>query len=165
MIEFVAVRAIPEHLTLSRVDKTVWNTAWLTEFQEQGDEEITVLTYVTLQVGDIPPVRDWYVRVFDLTVEHETEGQIAVLAADGECRVCLESGPPVSEPNRVDLLFRVDNVDTTYQRLIEKGIKFWRGPTDERYGQRNAILFDPVGHKVEFFEFIDVEQRLRYRGL
>lgn len=118
---------------------------------------MTVLAYVTLQVGDIARVRDWYVRVVGLRVEHETEGQIAVLAADGGCRVCLESGPPVSEPGRVDLLFRVDDVDATHRRLVEDGVTFWRGPTDEAYGQRNAILFDPVGHKVEFFEFIDAE--------
>ena len=116
---------------------------------------MTVLTYVTLQVGDIPPVRDWYVRVVGLRVEHETEGQIAVLAGDGRCRLCLESGRPVSEPDRVDLLFQVDSVDTTWRRLVDAGITFWRGPTDEAYGQRNAILFDPVGHKVEFFAYID----------
>lgn len=118
---------------------------------------MTVLAYVTLQVGDIPRVRDWYVRVVGLRVEHETQGQIAVLAGDGACRVCLESGPPVSEPGRIDLLFRVDDVDATHRRLVEDGVTFWRGPTDEAYGQRNAILFDPAGHKVEFFEFIDAE--------
>ena len=116
---------------------------------------MTVLSYVTLQVGDIPRVRDWYVEVVGLKVEQETEGQIAVLAGDGECQICLESGPPVSEPGRVNLLFRVESVDATYRRLVEEGVTFWRGPTDERYGQRNAILFDPAGHKVEFFEYIN----------
>lgn len=117
---------------------------------------MATLAYITLQVGDIPRARDWYVQVVGLTLEHETEGQIAVLRGDGECRVCLESGPPVAEPSRVDLLFRVGSVDETHRRLVEQGVTFWRGPTDEAYGQRNAILFDPVGHKVEFFEFIDV---------
>lgn len=118
---------------------------------------MTVLAYVTLQVGDIPRVRDWYVRVVGLRVEHETEGQIAVLAASDGCRVCLESGPPVSESGRIDLLFRVESVDATWRRLVQDGVTFWRGPTDEPYGQRNAILFDPVGHKVEFFEYIGAE--------
>ena len=54
-----------------------------------GGGRMTVLTYVSLQVGDTPRVRDWgwYVQVVGLTVEHGTEGQIAVLAGDGECRV------------------------------------------------------------------------------
>lgn len=118
---------------------------------------MTALNYVTLQVGDIPTVRDWYVEVVGLKIEHETDGQIAVLTGEGGCRICLESGPPVSEPSRIDLLFQVDGVDATWWRLVEQGVTFWREPTDELYGQRNAILFDPVGHKVEFFEFIDVE--------
>ena len=117
---------------------------------------MTTLTYISLQLGDIPRVRDWYVQVVGLTVEHETDGQIAVLVDNGESRVCLESGPPVTEPDHIDLLFRVDCVDETYRDLVEKGVKFWRGPTDEVYGQRNAILFDPVGHKVEFFEYTGI---------
>lgn len=112
------------------------------------------LAYVTLQVGDIARVRDWYVEVVGLTVEHETDGQIAVLRGEGDCRLCLESGPPVAEPGRVDLLFEVASVDATHDRLVRRGVAFWRGPTDEAYGHRNAILFDPVGHKVEFFEHL-----------
>lgn len=110
--------------------------------------------YVTLQVGDIPRVRDWYIEVVGLCLEQETAGQIAVLRGEGDCRLCLESGPPVSEPSRVDLLFEVANVDETHARLVRRGVTFWRGPTDELYGHRNAILFDPVGHKVEFFEHL-----------
>ncbi|MYF29237.1 MAG: hypothetical protein F4169_10315 [Gammaproteobacteria bacterium] len=64
----------------------------------------------------------------------------------------MESGSPVAEPGRVDLLFEVASVDETHSRLVRQGVTFWRGPTDEAYGHRNAILFDPVGHKVEFFE-------------
>ncbi|MDE0052912.1 MAG: VOC family protein [Gammaproteobacteria bacterium] len=115
---------------------------------------MATLAYVTLQVGDIPRVRDWYVNVVGLTVERETVGQIAVLRGEGGCRLCLESGPPVGEPSRVDLLFEVPGVDEIHGRLVRRGIKFWRGPTDEAYGHRNAILFDPVGHKVEFFEHL-----------
>ena len=115
---------------------------------------MTVLPYVTLQVGDIPRVRDWYVNVVGLAVEQETPGQIAVLRGDGDCRLCLESGPPVTERGRVDLLFEVASVDETHARLVRQGVTFWRGPTDEVYGHRNAILFDPVGHKVEFFEHL-----------
>lgn len=115
---------------------------------------MATLAYMTLQVGDIPRVRDWYVNVVGLTVEHETAGQIAVLRGEGDCRLCLESGPSVTEPGRVDLLFEVASVDATHGRLVRQGVTFWRGPTDEAYGHRNAILFDPVGHKVEFFEHL-----------
>ncbi|MXY58375.1 MAG: VOC family protein [Gammaproteobacteria bacterium] len=113
---------------------------------------MAILAYVTLQVGDIARVRDWYVNTVGLTVEQETAGQIAVLRGAGDCRLCLESGSPVAEPGRVDLLFEVASVDETHSRLVRQGVTFWRGPTDEAYGHRNAILFDPVGHKVEFFE-------------
>ena len=68
--------------------------------------EMTVLAYATLQVGNIPHVRDWYVNVVGLTVAQETAGQIAVLHGEGDCLLCLESGPPVTEPGRVDLLSR-----------------------------------------------------------
>ena len=117
---------------------------------------MSALTYITLQVGNIPQARDWYVDVVGLSVELETDGQIVVLKGDGDCRICLENGDPVSEPERIDLLFEVDSVDETYNRLMEEGIEFWREPANELYGQRNAILFDPVGHKVEFFEYITV---------
>ena len=112
------------------------------------------LNYITLQVGDISLVLDWYVDVVGLHVEHETKGQIAVLVGEDGCRLGLESGAPVSEPGNIDLLFLVPNVDATFKELSSRGVEFWRGPTDEAYGQRNAILFDPVGHKVEFFHYI-----------
>ncbi len=115
---------------------------------------MATLAYVTLQVGDIARVRDWYVDTVGLTVEGETAGQIAVLRGEGGCRLCLESGPPVAEPGRVDLLFEVASVDEIHGRLVRQGVAFWRGPTDEAYGHRNAILFDPVGHKVELFEHL-----------
>lgn len=47
------------------------------------------LAYVTLQVGDIPRVRDWYVAVVGLKIEHETEEQIAGWRGGGDCRLCL----------------------------------------------------------------------------
>ena len=109
------------------------------------------LHYITLQVGDISRVRDWYVDVVGLVVEHETTGQIAILRGEDGCRLGLESGSPVSEPGSIDLLFQVPSVDAIFEELSSRGVEFWRGPTDEAYGQRNAILYDPVGHKVEFF--------------
>ena len=112
------------------------------------------LSFITLQVGDIETTKQWYIDVVGLHVEQETPGQIAVLASDGGTRLCLESGPPVSEPGRIDLLFEVDDVDATHAALSDKGVAFWREPTDEIYGHRNAILYDPVGHKVEFFQFL-----------
>ncbi|MCY3839584.1 MAG: VOC family protein [Gammaproteobacteria bacterium] len=84
-----------------------------------------IFAYATLQVGDkIPRVRDWYVNVVGLTVEQETAGQIAVLRGEGDCRLCLESGPSVSEPGRIDLLFEVASVDETHRRLTGQGVTF-----------------------------------------
>lgn len=112
------------------------------------------LNYITLQVGNIETVKAWYQNVVGLSLEQETPGQIAVLKGDGGSRLCLEGGPPVSEPKRIDLLFEVEDVDAVYDRLRQEGVEFWRGPTNEVYGHRNAILFDPVGHKVEFFQYL-----------
>ena len=96
-----------------------------------GTEITPSLNYITLQVGDISLVRDWYVDVVGLHMEHEAEEQIAILGGEDGCRLGLESGPPVSEPGNIDFLFQVANVDTTFKGLSSRGVEFWRGPTDE----------------------------------
>ncbi len=71
-----------------------------------------LLRHVHLNVPDVEEARDWYVTTLGLSVVYELPGTLVILGNEGDCQVGLEAGPPVSEPERVHLIFRVPDVDT-----------------------------------------------------
>lgn len=109
------------------------------------------LSFVQLQAPDIRAVKEWYVKHLGLMATFELGSKLVILSTNGMSQLGFEQGPPVSEPERVDLIFEVPDVDVAYRTMFSAGVPFVRPPVDEPYGHRVAILNDPVGHKVEIF--------------
>lgn len=53
-----------------------------------------------------------------------------------------------NSPGGVSLWFRVDDLDETFERLVELGAEVRYGPTDTPWGDRLAAVFDPDGNMV-----------------
>jgi catechol 2,3-dioxygenase-like lactoylglutathione lyase family enzyme len=110
------------------------------------------LRHVHLHVGHVASVKDWYCDILELAVVFELPEQLVILTSKGNCQLGLEAGPPVSEPERVHLIFRVDDVDAVYESLSGRhDVKLRYPPTDQPYGHRVMAIQDPVGHTVELY--------------
>ena len=110
------------------------------------------LRHLHLHVGDVDSVRNWYVANLGLSVVHEVPGQLIILGNEGDCQLGLEAGVPVSEPERVHLIFRVSDVDSQYAKLVDRvDVDVVQPPEDQPYGHRVAVIRDPAGHTVELY--------------
>ncbi len=109
------------------------------------------LSSVHIHIGDLDPILGWYVDTIGLQTTHRHRDKLAMIRGSGDCLIGLEAGSPVSEPERIHLIFEVANVDQTYEDLVRRGVVFVRRPENEPYGHRVAILRDPVGHTLELF--------------
>lgn len=95
-------------------------------------------------------LRDWYVNNLGMKVLQETQ-RFVQLGWDGESGLlAFHVGEPLSEPSRIQLHIRVDDVEVTFQELSARGIEFEQPPTDKPWGLRTASTRDPAGHGLEF---------------
>ncbi len=63
-----------------------------------------------------------------------------------------EKTQPIGYREKLMVVFEVENVDDTYQALLEKGISFIDKPTDmPDWGMRVVHLRDPEENLIEFF--------------
>ncbi len=56
--------------------------------------------------------------------------------------------------HRVLLCAGVENVDTAYQELTAKGLKFIKPPVDQAWGRRTCYFADPEGNLWELFHIL-----------
>src|SRR5262245_26191574 len=111
-----------------------------------------------LMVADTRAAIDWYVRVFGAETIGDPyvmpDGRIghAALQVGGGTIYLADEFPeqglraPSAEAISVSLMLPVDDTDATLARAREAGGRIEREPYDE-YGQRNATLIDPSGHR------------------
>jgi uncharacterized glyoxalase superfamily protein PhnB len=110
-----------------------------------------------LAVADARAAIDWYVHVFEAEPIGEPyvmpDGRIghAELAVGGGTIYLADEFPDLglrapSDATSVSLMLPVDDTDATLERAREAGGRIEREPYDE-YGQRNATLVDPSGHR------------------
>ena len=92
---------------------------------------MTTLRHVHINVGEVAPVTDWYKSVLNMQEVHKFKTHLTILTVDGECQLNLEAGAPLSEPERVHLIFRVEDIDATYEKLLQAGVEFELAPTDQ----------------------------------
>ena len=111
-----------------------------------------LLRHLHLHVGDVQSVCEWYSSVLGLETIYANGDQLAILGNRGDCQLGLEAGPPVSEPERIHLIFRVPDVDALYEELRLNGaVEHITPPADQPYGHRVFAVRDPIGHTVELY--------------
>ncbi|MGA7733496.1 MAG: VOC family protein [Chloroflexia bacterium] len=133
------------------------------------------LTYVRLLASDFAASFRFYrdVMGFKAIWGSEEEGGYGEFDVGGEsCRLSIfdrtamsvELGTtdlpmPAMSQDRVALIFGVDNVDTAYLELRDRGADFVTNPTSHPdWGIRTAHLRDPDGNLVEINSFIPHEE-------
>lgn len=111
--------------------------------------------YLTLFVeqGTWEACKSWYINHLDLKTAWESEGFV-LLRGDRGANLGLHVGQPLQRPEKVQLHFKVPNVDRKCKRLKRQGVEIHGFPQNTSWGYRVAVLRDPAGHTVELFHQI-----------
>jgi len=108
---------------------------------------------VMLGVSDIEGSLAFYVRTLGLTLANRF-GDFAMLEAGGTTIVLsaqLKRARPASGPAPVEIVFAVDSVRETYDRLVNQGVKFLNTPHTID-GTNDVVNFeDPDGHLISLY--------------
>ena len=66
---------------------------------------------------------------------------------------------PVGFREKSVVIFKVDNVDTVYERLLNSGVEFINQPQDMTgWGMRAVHLYDPENNLIELWSELDMEK-------
>jgi lactoylglutathione lyase len=134
---------------------------------ENNEEYVMKFINVRLLVGDMSAsIRFWRdIMRLNMTFGDEAMGyayfemdsagvelltRAGFTAALGEAESPASTATPEGHP--AVLVFRVDDVDSTYADFVERGAKAVAGPQDRpAWGVRSAHLSDPDGYLVEIY--------------
>jgi lactoylglutathione lyase len=115
--------------------------------------------YVILVVTDLEESLAFYTQVLGLQLGHRAQAyaqlQTGVTRLGLYTREAMAKtlGTPLAAPAPdapgFEIGFKVPNVDSAYQELVERGAIPHVAPLDRPWGQRTAYLRDPDGHLIE----------------
>jgi lactoylglutathione lyase len=131
---------------------------------EEKDEHVMKFINVRLLVSDIPAsIRFWRdIMRLHMTFGDETMGYayfetdsagVELLTRAGFTAALGETASTATpEGHPAVLVFRVDDVDSAYADLVERGASAVAAPQDRpAWGARSAHLSDPDGYLVEIY--------------
>jgi catechol 2,3-dioxygenase-like lactoylglutathione lyase family enzyme len=111
---------------------------------------VTTLSHLFMHVSSLERSRRFYVDLLGLSVLLEEPGYLRVGGADGFHIGLEERGPGQVGAAGIEIVIRVDDVDTTYARLAEQ-VPFESGPADQPWGARHVWLHDPDGYRLSLY--------------
>jgi catechol 2,3-dioxygenase-like lactoylglutathione lyase family enzyme len=117
------------------------------------------LDHLTIAVRDLVQSRTWYVETLDLKVEFEVPTRNASALQDsGGFTLFLEQRPAEECTPSCVLTFRVDAVDSTYERLVARKVRFERHPQKLFWGY-GAELRDPDGYLIRLWDEVSMRDK------
>ena len=118
------------------------------------------LNFVILYTRDMDKVKAFYTEALGLTVvEALSSPTFVTLSSVGGAMIGLQDSsasrlPPGKEtqPGSVELSFEVEDVDATWKRWQDHGVKLVAEPIDLPFG-RYCLAQDPEGHYLSAYRF------------
>lgn len=107
---------------------------------------------VLLQVKDVERSRDFYTKKLGFKVLYDFSPKYLAVLTPNKLQIGLHpfqegSRRPRTRNQTAGIEFAVDNVDSWYQTLSKRGIKFSQKPKDF-WGEREARFSDPDGYRL-----------------
>lgn len=110
------------------------------------------LNQVTVPAVDVEASVEFYKKLGLVLIVDSMPRYARFQCPDGEASFSVESVTQVPAGEGIVVYFEFDNLDQEVQRLIEKGINFDSGPTDQPWLWREARLRDPSGNRLCLFQ-------------
>ena len=107
---------------------------------------------VTLSVSNLKEAIDFYEKTLGLDKKYEYSSYAGFQCGGVEVglRPCRKEKGRIEDAPSVEFL--VDNVDTIYETLKKKGVRFVKEPHEEPWGGREASFLDPDGNLLEIVQ-------------
>lgn len=106
-----------------------------------------------IQTHHITQLVDFYRKIFEK--EPDVDGDVDYRFYDEQLIIFKLEDIQVPSTKNAALIYAVDSVDDTYQRLINIGITVDSSPTDKPWGVRSFTVNDPDGNTISFFMKLD----------
>lgn len=108
------------------------------------------LHQVLLQVKDVERSREFYTRKLGFRVLYDYSPHYLAVVTPNKLQIGLHPfkkpvGKTATREKSAGIEFEVDNVDSWYQRLTKRGVRFSEKPKDS-WGEREARFKDPDGY-------------------
>ena len=117
------------------------------------------LDHLAIRVRDHQRSRDWYMSNFGFRIDVEVPERHTVgLKDDADFTLFLEESPDQVAPS-CKLALQVDDVESKYQELSARGVRFEKAPQKLYWGY-GAELRDPDGYLVYVWD----ERSMREKG-
>jgi len=106
---------------------------------------MTALTRVTVSVANLAAARELYENALGIALKYEMPGMAMLVTSDG-VEVQLHERTPTPGDAGVAMSMGVDDVDAATGLAVAAGASIVKVPTDEPWGERQAVLRDVDGH-------------------
>ena len=120
---------------------------------------------ITLLVSDIKRSAEFYRDILNLRVNKESEDKIEFSKKDStNTKLIIELDKTGSNQNKkssVIITFSVVDLNTIYDKLIQKNVDFHKKLSDDETG-KNTIIRDPDGYLISLTEPIDEFAQIPY---
>jgi len=103
------------------------------------------LARIVISVASLEAALPLYEKVLDLRRTQESPGLVVLALARG-AELVLHEQPPTPGDAGVAPTFRVANVDAVVKAAIGAGASVVDAPSDQPWGEREAMLHDVDGH-------------------
>ena len=110
------------------------------------------LHQVLLQVRDVERSREFYTRKLGFRVLYDYSPHYLAVVTPNKLQIGLHPfkkpvGKTATSEKSAGIEFEVDNVDSWYQRLRKRGVRFSERPKNS-WGEREARFKDPDGYRL-----------------
>jgi len=113
--------------------------------------------YATIAVDNMEDSIKFYTEVMGFKIDNQITPypgmKIVFLKDEGDAMIELIENQDEPEKKGIFLVgMEVEDMDTTVEQLISKGVKFTRGPMEVGDGAKIAFLIDPNGVEIELIQ-------------
>jgi catechol 2,3-dioxygenase-like lactoylglutathione lyase family enzyme len=100
---------------------------------------------ITISVADLAAARELYENALGIPLKYEMPGMAMLVTSDG-VEVQLHERTPTPADAGVAISLGVEDVDVATGLAVAAGASIVKIPTDEAWGERQAVLRDRDGH-------------------
>ena len=107
------------------------------------------ISYITLWVTAYDNCLAFYRDNLGLPLDGANESFAKFAAAGRQLYLHRMGSSPPLRARALEIHFEVSDVDSVYEDLVRKGVRFESAPADMRWGRRMAAFRDPEGNAIE----------------
>ncbi|MBN2342025.1 MAG: VOC family protein [Deltaproteobacteria bacterium] len=115
--------------------------------------------------ADLSGQKQFYQTYFGFKTVFDAPNYLALKSKNGSCEIAFmpagQCGMKNYDGGTLTLCLQVDNVDKAHDRLAQSGLNVVQPPTDTPWGDRSAVVLDPIGISLYLYEKIPMREECK----